>query len=293
MDHLLLFGLGYTGRAIAAAAASAGRRVTIASRQVEAARPAESAIPAAPQIVAFDDAADVIAVATHLVLTAPPGETGDPVLLRHGAAIAAAPALRWIGYLSSTGVYGDRAGGLVDETSEPRPGSSRALRRVAAEAAWREIAAGRALDIFRLAGIYGPGRSALDRIRAGDAQRIVRPGHRFGRIHRDDIAAAVLAALGQNPPPGVRVFNLVDDTPAESAEVLEEAARLLGVPPPVAIDFAEAVTAMSPMARSFWADNRTVSAAATRAALGIAWRYPSYREGLRAILAEETGETAP
>jgi len=147
--------------------------------------------------------------------------------------------------------------------------------------------------VFRLAGIYGPGRSAFDDLRAGRARRIVNPGHAFGRIHRDDIAAAVLAALGQNPPPGVRVFNLVDDTPAESAEVLEEAARLLGVPPPVAIDFAEAVTAMSPMARSFWADNRTVSAAATRAALGIAWRYPSYREGLRAILAEETGETAP
>jgi nucleoside-diphosphate-sugar epimerase len=146
------------------------------------------------------------------------------------------------------------------------------------------------VDIFRLAGIYGPGRSALDTLRSGNARRLLKPGHEFGRIHRDDIAAAVLAAMQQNPAPGRRVLNLADDTPAESATLIEEAARLLGVPPPPAIPFADAAPAMSPMARSFWAENRKVASRKTQAMLGIAWRYPSYREGLRAILREESAQ---
>ncbi|MBV9782318.1 MAG: SDR family NAD(P)-dependent oxidoreductase, partial [Acidisphaera sp.] len=201
-------------------------------------------------------------------------------------AIAGAPHLRWIGYLSSTGVYGDRGGAWVDEATPPAPDSPRALRRLAAERQWAELADRRAVDLFRLAGIYGPGRSAFDALRAGTARRIVRPGHAFGRIHRDDIAAAVLAAI-RAPAPCVRVLNLADDEPAESAVVIEEAARLLGVAPPPPIAYADAEPAMSPMARSFWAANRKVSGAATQAALGLRWRYPSYREGLRAILAAE------
>jgi nucleoside-diphosphate-sugar epimerase len=144
-----------------------------------------------------------------------------------------------------------------------------------------------AVDLFRLAGIYGPGRSALDEVRSGRARRVVKPGHAFGRIHRDDIAGAVLAAMMQAPPPGVRVLNLADDEPAGSAAVIAEAASLLGLPPPPEVDFATAWEAMSPMARGFWSENRRVASAATQAALGYRWRCPSYREGLRAILVEE------
>jgi nucleoside-diphosphate-sugar epimerase len=141
------------------------------------------------------------------------------------------------------------------------------------------------VDVFRLAGIYGPGRCALDEVRAGRARRIEKPGHAFGRIHRDDIVAAVLAAVRQVRPPGVRILNLNDDEPAEPVRVIEEAARLLGVQPPPAVPFAEAP--MTPMGRSFWAESRRVASAKTQASLGLRWRFPTYREGLRAILADE------
>jgi nucleoside-diphosphate-sugar epimerase len=145
------------------------------------------------------------------------------------------------------------------------------------------------VDIFRLAGIYGPGRSAFDELLAGRARRMDKPGHRFGRIHREDIASAVVAAMRQDRLAGRRVLNLADDEPAESAVVVGEAAMLLGVAAPPLVAFADALPAMSPMARSFWAENRQVANAKTKAALGIAWRYPTYREGLRAILAEQRG----
>ena len=228
--------------------------------------------------------------ATHLLSTAGPNEAGDPVLTRYASAIAAAPGLRWVGYLSSTGVYGDRGGGWVDEETPVAPSADRGRRRVDAEDAWAGFADRRAVDIFRLAGIYGPGRSAFDDLRAGRARRLDKPGHQFGRIHRDDIAQAVVAAMGQDRPAGRRVLNLNDDEPAESAAVVAEAASLLGMAPPPMIPFATAWATMSPMARSFWAENRTVAGAKTKAALGITWRYPTYREGLRAILAEERGQ---
>jgi nucleoside-diphosphate-sugar epimerase len=161
-----------------------------------------------------------------------------------------------------------------------------------AEEEWAGFADRAAVDLFRAGGIYGPGRSVFDELREGTARRTLNPGHAFSRIHRDDIGAAVLAALRTAPRSGVRVLHLVDDLPAESAAVVEEAARLLGVPPPPAIPFEVAARAMSPMALSFWAENRRVANAATKAALGLAWRYPSYREGLRAILEEERREGA-
>jgi nucleoside-diphosphate-sugar epimerase len=284
-SHLLVFGLGYTGTAIAARAATAGVAVTGTSRA-----PSRLSVPAGVGCVAFARAEPAIAAATHIVVTAPPGESGDPVLARYSRAIAAGPMLRWIGYLSTTGVYGDRGGGWVDEDTPPAPRSARTERRLEAEQAWSVMADRRAVDLFRLAGIYGPGQSAFDSLRAGTARRIAKPGHRFGRIHRDDIAQAVLAAMRQERAAGVRVLNLADDEPAESALVIEEAARLLGVDPPPEMPFAEAVLSMSPMARSFWAENRQVASRKTQAALGIRWHYPSYREGLRAILAEERGE---
>ena len=290
MRMLLVAGLGYAGQAVARRAAAAGLRVAGTMRDPRRG-------PDGVAVMPFAAAADAIRAATHLLVTAPPGEGGDPVLAAHGAAVDAAlagGALRWIGYVSTTGVYGDRGGAEVDEATPPAPGQDRSRRRLAAEQAWRAAAAGRvALDIFRTGGIYGPGRSAFDDLRGGTARRVVKPGHGFSRIHRDDIAQAVLAAIGQGQPCGARVLHLVDDEPAGSAAVVEHAARLLGMPPPPAIPFEEARRSMSPMALSFWAENRRVANAATKAALGIAWSHPTYREGLGAILAEERGEGVP
>jgi nucleoside-diphosphate-sugar epimerase len=279
---MVVAGLGYTGAAIAAAAAAAGFAVTGTARDPASARP-----PAGVAVVAFAAAGEAIRAATHLVITAAPEDGGDPVLGAHRAAIAAAPALAWIGYLSTTGVYGDRGGAEVDEATAPAPGQPRSLRRLAAEQAWRDVVATRgiALDLFRVGGIYGPGRSSFDELRAGHARRVVKPGHSFSRIHRDDIALAVVA--GALRPDTQRVLHLVDDEPAPSADVVAEAARLLGLELPPAIPFEEARTRMSPMGLSFWSENRRVANAATKAALGIAWHCPTYREGLRRILAAE------
>jgi nucleoside-diphosphate-sugar epimerase len=178
----------------------------------------------------------------------------------------------------------------VDEETAPAPQSERARRRVEAETAWRDFEAQCAVDIFRLAGIYGPGRSMFDDLRDGTARRVVKPGHLFGRIHRDDIALGVVAAMKSAGISGARIFNFSDDEPAASADVVVEAARLLGVEPPVAVPYEEAAAKMSAMGLSFWAENRKVANAKTKAMLGIAWKYPSYRGGLVGILAEERGE---
>ncbi len=296
--RLLIFGLGYCGRAAATLACAAGWEVVATSRSPGPAR------EAGLRIVPFDSAGPEVAAATHILATAPPREGADPVLARYAPELRAAPALAWIGYLSTTGVYGDRGGGWVDEATAPAPTAERSRRRLAAELAWRELAAGgrdadamparsaaaRPLDIFRLAGIYGPGRSAFDELRAGRARRIVQPGHAFGRIHVDDIAAGIMAAMAR-PPVGARVLNFSDDEPAESAEVTAEAARLLGMAVPAAVPFEAAVATMSEMARSFWSENRRVASGRTQEALGMRWRYPTYREGLRGIL-ESEGEQA-
>ena len=278
MNRLLVFGLGYSGSAIARAARAAGFAVTGTTRGGTGGS------------IRFDAAQEVIREATHLLTTAGPGEDGDPVLRLYAADIAAAPALRWIGYLSSTAVYGNRDGGWVDEDTNAAPSQARGQRRLEVEEAWGRLADRQAVDIFRLAGIYGPGRSALDDLRSGRARRMKKPGHQFGRIHRDDIAQAVVAAMRQDRPAGRRVLNLADDEPSESAAVVAEAAALLDVRPPDEVAFEDALPGMSPMARSFWNEHRKVSSVKTKAALGIVWRYPTYREGLRAILAEESGE---
>jgi nucleoside-diphosphate-sugar epimerase len=287
--RLVVAGLGYAGTAVAREAVAAGWRVAGTARD-----PARAAAPPGVEVLAFAEAGPAIAAATHLLATAAPGgEAGDPVLAAHGDAVRAAPDLRWIGYVSTTGVYGDRGGGWVEETTPPTPMQDRARRRVAAEARWADFAGRLPVDVFRSGGIYGPGRSVLDDLREGTARRTVKPGHAFSRIHRDDIALAVLAAMRQERAPGLRVLHLVDDESAESAVVVEGAARLLGVEPPPAVPFEEAWPKMSPMARSFWGENRRVANAATKAALGIAWRHPTWREGLAAILREERGKGAP
>lgn len=283
---LLVIGLGFSGSAIASLAARAGIRVMGTARD-----PVAASAPAGVELVGFADP-EPYALATHLVVTAPPGPAGDPVWAAHEQALRTAP-LRWVGYLSTTGVYGDRGGGWVDEGTPPAPTQARSQRRLAAERQWAALEAGTAVDLLRTAGIYGPGRSAIDDLRAGTARRVIRPGHAFGRIHRDDIARAVLSALANAPRTGLRILHLADDAPAEPAEVTAEAARLLGMEPPPGLSFAEAWAGMSEMGRSFWAENRRVSSAGTKAALGLEWAYPSYREGLRAILSEQRAQGTP
>ena len=280
MNRLLIFGFGYSGRAIGEAARALGWEVAATTRD---ASPGRSPI----KLIPFDAADGAIAAATHLVATAPPGDDGDPVLVRHADAIARAPDLRWIGYLSTTGIYGDRGGGWVDETTEADAASPRAARRIGAEAAWSALGAG-AVDLIRLAGIYGPGRSVLDDVRAGTARPIRAPGHAFGRIHRDDIAGGTIAAIATAVPgTSPRVLNFSDDEPAESADVIAHAAALLGLPPPAERTLEEAWPTMSAMARSFWSDNRRVRSVLTQQRLERRWHHPTYREGLAAIVASE------
>jgi nucleoside-diphosphate-sugar epimerase len=227
---------------------------------------------------------------THLVSSVPPDAAGDPVIARHGRAIAAsAPHLVWAGYLSTTGVYGDRAGGLVDETSPLRPTGERGRRRRAAEEAWLDLwrRHGVPVHLFRLAAIYGPGRSALDQVKAGTARRIDKPGQVFSRIHVDDIAT-VLAASMARPNPGA-AYNLCDDEPAPPARVVAFACALLGVAPPPLVPFDEAD--LSPMARSFYDDNKRVDNARIKTELGVSLRYPDYAAGLRALMTAD-GATA-
>jgi nucleoside-diphosphate-sugar epimerase len=275
---MIVAGLGYAGGAIAAEAVARGFAVG------GTARGAARVGPPGVAIHRFAEAGAAIAAATHLVVTAAPDDGGDPVMGAHRDAILAS-GIRWIGYLSTTGVYGDRGGAAVDETMAPTPSQPRSIRRLGAEDDWRALAGriGAALDIFRVGGIYGPGRSVIDDLRAGSARRVVKPGHAFSRIHVEDIALAVVA--GALRPAGVRVLHLVDDEPAPSADVIAEAARLLAVAPPPEVPFDEARKTMSPMALSFWSENRRVANARTKQALGIAWRCPTYREGLRRILA--------
>jgi len=231
--------------------------------------------------------ADDLAEAEALLHSIPTDAAGDPVLARFGAAVAGAPRLRWIGYLSTVGVYGDHGGAWIDETTPPRPASPRARRRVAAEAAWLDLGAraGKAAQVFRLAGIYGPGRNPLKNLADGTAKRIVKPGQVFNRIHVDDIANVLTASI-ERPCPGA-IYNVADDEPAPQQDVVAYAAALAGVPPPPEVPFAEA--ALSPMAVSFWSANRRVRNRRIKDELGVRLRYPTYREGLRALRAAGKG----
>ena len=280
MAHtLVVIGPGFTGQAIVRAAEAAGLAVATVGRG------------AADAVFGTGAADALIAGATALVSTVPPDESGDPVLAAHGAATRDS-GLRWVGYCSTTGVYGDRAGAWVDEATPPAPGQPRSARRLAAETAWRAAVPPTAgLDLIRIAGIYGPGRSALDDLRAGRARRIAKPGQLFGRIHVADIAGLVLAAIARPPAPRtVRVLHAADDEPAPNADVVAEAARLLGITPPPAIPFDQAAPQMSPMALSFWQESRRIANLLTKQATGWRPSCPSYRQGLAAILAQEVGE---
>lgn len=227
-----------------------------------------------------------IATADAILISTAPGPDSDPVLAAfHDDLSRARP--RWLGYLSTTGVYGDRAGAWVDEDSLLDGSGPRGQARIRAEAAWRDLAedAGLPLHIFRLAGIYGPHRGPFEKLRNGTARRIIKPGQVFSRIHVEDIAQALLASV-EAPDPGA-IYNLCDDDPAPPQDVIAHAARLLGQPPPPEIPFGEAE--MSPMARSFYADSKRVSNARIKDRLGINLLYPDYASGLAAILRAETG----
>jgi nucleoside-diphosphate-sugar epimerase len=280
---LLSLGHGYSARALATGL-DAGWRVVGTTRSPEraAALRAEGV-----EAVLWDDAEAVtaaIGAATHLLSSVAPDERGDPVLRRHRGDLAvAAGRVAWAGYLSTTGVYGDRAGGWVDEESPLEPVNPRSRWRAAAEQDWLDMwrAHGLPVHVFRLAGIYGPGRSAFDRLRAGRAQRVVKPGQVFSRIHVADVAQALAASMAR-PRPG-RAYNLADDAPATPQDVIAHAAALLGVAPPPEVAFEDAE--LSPMARSFYAESKRVSNRRMRDELGVRLRYPDYRAGLAAILA--------
>ena len=222
---------------------------------------------------------------THLLISTPPDDDGDPAFLAHGHDISAFKNLEWIGYLSTTGVYGDRDGRWVDESSDINPSSRRGNRRKKAEEQWMSLYKNHGLPvhIFRLAGIYGPGRCALDSVRAGIGRRIRKRGHAFGRIHVEDIVGGLLKSF-QKPTPG-EVYNLADDMPAPSHEVIEYACDLLGVDPPPIVNFEDAN--LAPMTRSFYSENRRVRNEKIKRDLGMEFKYPDYKAGLRGCLEAE------
>jgi nucleoside-diphosphate-sugar epimerase len=286
--RLFCFGLGFSAARLAVDLRAQGWRIAGTCRGAET---AEAIAETGIEMFRFDgtaamaDAEAALAGTTHLLISVPPGPAGDPVLTWHREDILRLTGLDWVGYLSTTGVYGNRDGDWVDEESERRPSSERGLRRVAAEDGWLDLwrRHGLPVHLFRLAGIYGPGRNALETVRSGRAKRIRKPGQVFSRIHVDDIAA-VLAASIDRPDPG-RAYNLCDDEAAPPDEVIAFACDLLGRKPPPEEAFETAD--MSEMARSFYADNKRVSNARIKDELGVQLRWPNYRDGLRGILAAE------
>ena len=280
MTTLLSFGHGYSARALARILPPDWRVIgTTRSPDKAAALMAEGT---EPRIWPGAEMGPALDAATHLLVSAAPDAGGDPVLRELRAEIAArADRFAWVGYLSTTGVYGDHGGGWVTEDSPLTPATERGQARVRAEADWAAL--GLPLHIFRLAGIYGPGRGPFAKVRAGTARRIVKPGQVFSRIHVEDIAQVLWASI-RAPNPGA-AYNLCDDDPAPPEDVIEHAARLLGLPVPPAEDFETAE--MTPMARSFYAESKKVSNARIKSELGVTLRYPDYRAGLAALLAAE------
>ncbi len=276
---LLSIGHGFSARALTPLLLDDGWRVIGTTRTEEKAEILRSE---GVEAFVWPDSDLPIDQASHLLTSVAPGETGDPVLAKYESALKTASHLRWVGYLSTTGVYGDHNGEWVDETTPLTPATKRGIARVRAEAAWQAL--GLPLHIFRLAGIYGPGRGPFAKVRNGTARRIIKPGQVFSRIHVDDIAA-VLAASINKPNPGA-VYNLCDDDPAAPETVIEYAADLLGLPVPPAVSFEDAE--MTPMARSFYAESKRVKNDRIKNELGVKLRYPDYRSGLAALLAAET-----
>ncbi len=286
---LLCLGFGYTARALSRRLRRDGWRVAGTARTPETARALEGSdvdvvlwAEGGIETTAFD-AADAVLIST------PPESEGCPAFAAAAGALAArAGKIRWIGYLSSNGVYGDRGGAWVDEDSDLRPSTERSRARVAVEAQWAAhgVEWGLPLAIFRLPGIYGPGRSAIETVREGRAQRVYKEGQVFNRMHIDDIAAALAASIAK--PEAGELFNLADDLPAPPQDVIEYACTLLGVAPPPLVPLETA--ALSEMGRSFYAENKRIRNTRMKEALGVRLSFPTYKDGLKAILAAERGD---
>lgn len=274
MNHLLCFGFGFSAQALAQKLDKNNWRVTGTSRSAEGV----AAINARGfEGVLFDELNTIAETVTHVVSSVPPTASGDPVLQKFKSEFEARTnSLKWVAYLSTTGVYGDRAGAVVDETASLTPNTDRGQRRVDAESAWAFINP----QIFRLAGIYGPGRNALESLKAGTSKRVIKPGQIFSRVHVEDIAGILLASITQ-PNPG-RIYNVADDEPCPPQDVIAYAAQLLKIDPPPEIPFEEAE--LSAMARSFYADSKRVSNARVKEELGYKFQFPNYRVGLKALL---------
>ncbi|MGH6906498.1 MAG: SDR family oxidoreductase [Aestuariivirga sp.] len=280
VNHLLCFGLGFSAKALAARLAAKGWHITGTSRSAAGA----AAIRAMGyNAFIFDGTAALPQQAfegvSHIVVSAPPDTEGDPVLRRYAKLLATlASDVKWLAYLSTTGVYGDRDGGWVSEESQLQPTTERGQRRLEAETAWQAL--GLPVHLFRLAGIYGPGRNQLVALMEGTAKRILKPGQVFSRIHVDDVAGVLEASITK-PNPGA-AYNVCDDEPCPPQDVVSYAAKLLGLPEPPGIAFEGAQ--LSAMARSFYTESKRVSNVRMKKELGVRLRYPNYREGLAALL---------
>ena len=284
LKHLLCFGFGYCARTLVNSLDRTEWRISATYRD-DAGRHALEGLNLAA--VAFDGyspvAHDALSNFSHVLISIPPGKNGDPVLAACGNALAGlTEQIEWAGYLSTTGVYGDRQGGWVDETSALTPSTERGERRVAAENGWLALYRqhGLAVHIFRLAGIYGPGRNQLETLKNGKVRRIVKQGQLFSRIHVDDIAGVLTASMAK-PDPGT-AYNVCDNEATPPQDVIAHAAKLLNMtaPPEVAFEDAD----LSPMARSFYAESKQVSNKRIKQELSYVLAYPTYREGLRALL---------
>jgi nucleoside-diphosphate-sugar epimerase len=285
MTTLLAVGLGYSARAVAGRLAGQGWRVIGTARSdagLQAIR--EQGYDA----VSFNGDAPsaelkaAIGEASHLLVCAAPGKEGDPLLAHHRDDLEGAAGLKWIGYLSTIGVYGDAQGAWIDETATPQPVSQRSKWRLAAEQGWQDFAArhGAVLQIFRLAGIYGPGRNPLERMRKGQERTIYKPGQVFNRIHVADIATTVIAGIEAGAG-ATGIFNVTDDEPAAPQDVANFCAKLLDIEPPPIVPFEQAE--MTPMARSFYGETKRVRNDRIKRDLGVTLEYPTYREGLSSL----------
>jgi nucleoside-diphosphate-sugar epimerase len=290
---LICFGLGYSAQYFVEIFGQKFDRIVGTVRGAERAAALDAHPSGRLKALSFDgssatpDLRSIVAEADAALISIPPDENGDPVLRACGDALAHAQRLRAIVYLSTIGVYGDRGGAWVDETTPPQPGAARSRERLAAEQAWLDFGTRQniAVAILRLAGIYGPGQNALVQIASGKARRIVKPGQVFNRIHVGDIAQAIDAAFTRQAS---GIFNVADDEPTPPADPIVFAAQqLMGVAPPPEIPFEQAAPTMSPMALSFWQECRRVRNDKLKRELGVSLRYPTYREGLRALFEEQ------
>ncbi|MGX5736524.1 SDR family oxidoreductase [Bosea thiooxidans] len=284
--NVLILGLGYSAGFFARAALARGWSVTGTVRSAEK---AERLGREGIRMLVFDGSSvsselmRAVAEADAVLVSVQPGEDGDPVLGLLREALGSAPHLRWIGYLSTIGVYGDQGGGWIDETTPAKPSNARTRQRVAIEQDWLTLGrnSGKPVQIFRLSGIYGPGRNAITKLRAGTAARLIKPGQVFNRIHVDDIAGVLMASL-ERPRDGA-IYNVTDDEPGPPQDVITFAAELTGLEPPPEIPFEQAQ--LSPMAASFYGESKRVSNALVKRELGYEFRYPTYREALQALAA--------